>query len=172
MDGQVSEPDRQRGGHTDAQAAEPAVTTSARRTDPSPIRARFESLVPARLDEATLLRRRFASWLRRLPLDLDSGTDILLAGYEAVGNAVMHAYPGRRGRVRLYAVWAGDTVEVVVTDWGCGIPPNRGHRTDPPTSGHGLGLIESVTDRMTIETGEHGTRLTMLWRAAIPASAL
>jgi anti-sigma regulatory factor (Ser/Thr protein kinase) len=162
-DRQVPKPDRQCGDKTGPQPAEGVVTAAERRADRPPIRARFEAVVPARLDEAARLRRRFADWLKRLPLDSDGRTDILLAAYEAVGNAAMHAYPARRGRVRLYAVWAGDTVKVVVTDWGCGIATKRDHETALLTSGHGLSLIANVTDQTTIDTGERGTRVTMLW---------
>ncbi len=103
-------------------------------------------------------------WLEELPLDDGSSYDILLATYEALANVAAHAYLDRDGWVRLYADWAGDTLTATVTDTGCGIAP-EGHR--PPTSGgRGLHLIDDLTDQMTIDTGEHGTQVTMIWRPA------
>jgi serine/threonine-protein kinase RsbW len=67
----------------------------------------------------------------------------------------------------LYADWAGDTVKVTVTDTGRGIPAKPDRAPAPPTSGgRGLLLIDEVTDRMTVDTGAHGTQVTMIWRPA------
>ncbi|MGK3206580.1 ATP-binding protein [Amycolatopsis sp. MEPSY49] len=95
----------------------------------------------------------------------DPGTryDIVLAAYEALANVAAHAYPDRDGWARLYAQWAGDTV----ADTGRGIPARPNRAPAPRTSGgRGLILIDGVTDRMTIDTGEHGTQVTMIWRPA------
>jgi histidine kinase-like protein len=79
------------------------------------------------------------------------------------------AWLEQRGRARLYGERAGDTVRVTVTDTGCGIglPPERARAAVPSASGgRGLRLIDEVTDRMTVDTGAHGTRVTMVWRPA------
>ncbi|MFC5094409.1 ATP-binding protein [Amycolatopsis plumensis] len=148
---------------SDATSADRVSAGFSTPIDPS-VRSRFEELVPASLREAAVLRRKLGDWLGELPLDAGSSYDILLATYEALANVAAHAYPDRDGWVRLYADWAGDTVTTTVTDTGCGIAA-EGHR--PPTSGgRGLRLIDEVTDRMTVDTGEHGTQVTMIWRPA------
>lgn len=134
--------------------------------DPS-VRSSLEELVPASLDEVTVLRRTLAVWLEELPLDAGSRYDIVLATYEALANVAAHAYPDRDGWVRLSAQCAGDTVTVTVTDTGCGIRAERDRAAASPTSGgRGLRLIDEVTDRMVLDTGEHGTQVTMTWHPA------
>ncbi|WP_340684048.1 ATP-binding protein [Amycolatopsis coloradensis] len=132
------------------------------------VRASFEELVPALDSEATTLRRQLTFWLEKLPLDPDSGCDIIVATYEALANVVEHAYPGERGWMRLYAEWSGDSVTVVVTDTGCGIPVTPRRPPDASTSrGRGLLLIDKVTDQLHVDTGQDGTQMTMIWRPAV-----
>jgi anti-sigma regulatory factor (Ser/Thr protein kinase) len=165
VDRQVPEP-RTRYG-SGAGTADPAVAAGAGAPVLVAVRARYEGVIPARLDKVALLRRKLLGWLHHLPLDSDSRHDIVLAAYEAMGNAALHAYPGRRGRIRLYAKWAGDTVTVVVTDWGCGIPAQLDRVAGPPRADHrGLLLIDRIAHRMALDTGDHGTRVTMLWQHA------
>ncbi|WP_409180324.1 ATP-binding protein [Amycolatopsis sp. VS8301801F10] len=109
-----------------------------------------------------ILRQKLAQWLGELPLDPSSRFDISLAAYEALANVAAHAYPGGSGWTRLYADWAGDTVTVAVSDTGCGLDPER----KPTSGGRGLPRIDEVTDRMVVDTGEHGTTVTMVWQPA------
>jgi anti-sigma regulatory factor (Ser/Thr protein kinase) len=150
---------------TGAWTAAPAGFTGAAAPAGTAVRARFDAVTPALLDEVALLRRSLANWLDRLPLDVDTRQDIVLATYEALANTALHAYPGRRGRVRLTAGWTGDTVTATVTDWGRGIPAEPGHPAGQSPWGHsGLLLIDRLSDHVTLDSGDHGTRVTMRWR--------
>ncbi|WP_235078915.1 ATP-binding protein [Amycolatopsis orientalis] len=144
--------------------AEPAAPPVVSAPIDASVKSRFEELAPAQPREAAILRQKLAHWLKELPLDARSEFDITLAAYEALANVAAHAYPGGTGWTRLYADWAGDTVTVTVSDTGCGIAPER--KAAPSSGGRGLPLIDEVTDRMSIDTGEHGTTVTMVWRPA------
>jgi anti-sigma regulatory factor (Ser/Thr protein kinase) len=85
-----------------------------------------------------------------------------LAVSEAVNNAVVHAYRDRDpaagpGRVRVTAVVRGDELLVTVVDEGSGMRP----RLDSPGAGLGLGLMGTLADRIDIDEGPGGTRVTL-----------
>jgi serine/threonine-protein kinase RsbW len=127
----------------------------------------FEELAPALPNEVADLRRKLTRWLGGLPLDAESTHDITLATYEALANVAAHAYPDGHGWARLEAGRVGDAVTVTVTDTGCGIPATRPRTAALRTSGgRGLLLIDKVTDQSDIDTGAHGTRVSMTWRPA------
>ncbi|MGW4393791.1 ATP-binding protein [Amycolatopsis nivea] len=149
---------------TDTPPAEHPVATGASAPIDASVRSRFEEIAPAQPRDVAILRRKLARWLGELPLDANSRFDITLAAYEAMANAAAHAYPGETGWTRLYADWAGDTVTVAVSDTGCGIDPAQ--KPAPTSGGRGLPLIDEVTDRMVVDTGAHGTTVTMVWRPA------
>ncbi|UUV30861.1 ATP-binding protein [Amycolatopsis roodepoortensis] len=151
---------------SDADAADPkADAVIGAPIDPA-VKSAFEELVPAMAGEVALLRRKLRDWLDPLPIDANSKYDITIATYEALANTAVHAYPGGRGWVRLYADWAGDAITVTVTDTGDGIPASRTRTDKPASGGRGLNLIDELTDQMTIDTGAHGTRVDMVWRPA------
>ncbi|MFE6612123.1 ATP-binding protein [Amycolatopsis sp. NPDC057786] len=151
---------------SDADVADPGSGAVPGAPIDTTVRSAFEELVPAQAGEVALLRRKLRGWLDALPIDANSKYDITIATYEAMANTAMHAYPGRRGWVRLYADWAGDAITVTVTDTGNGIPAARSRVGKPASGGRGLSLIDEVTDQMTIDTGAHGTRVAMVWRPA------
>jgi serine/threonine-protein kinase RsbW len=140
----------------------PTPSTKASMTDPT-----FEELAPALPNEVAELRRKLTRWLGELPLDPESTHDITLATYEALANVAAHAYPDGHGWARLQAARDGDAVTVTVTDTGCGIPATRPRTAGLRTSGgRGLLLIDKVTDQSELDTGAHGTRVSMTWRPA------
>jgi anti-sigma regulatory factor (Ser/Thr protein kinase) len=86
------------------------------------------------------------------------GDKIGLAVSEAVGNAVLHAYPGgEEGHVRIRAQVDGDSVRVTVIDHGSGM------RVGPAEEGHGWGLslIGSVADSVAVESSGIGSLIEM-----------
>lgn len=89
--------------------------------------------------------------------------DIGLAGYEAMTNTVLHAYPrGTLGVLELHARLSRQALTVTVIDRG------RWREEAPVGPGHGLPLIRELPDHTEISTGEHGTAVEMVWRE--PAS--
>lgn len=120
--------------------------------------------VRAEASQVTMLRQALDRWLSGLRLAEVGGQDVLLASYEALANAVEHAYrDGASGTLDLEATLIpGDRqVEVAIIDRGSW----RANDTDPGTSsrGHGLTLINSLSDTATVAPAETGTVVTMRW---------
>jgi serine/threonine-protein kinase RsbW len=82
---------------------------------------------------------------------------------EAVGNAVLHAYPdgAEAQRVWVRAQLDRDNLLVSVEDDGTGMRP----RIDSPGLGLGISLIERVTDRLVMEERSEGGLRVQLWFA-------
>lgn len=107
---------------------------------------------------ATRLRRELVQWANDLRVPVETVQDVGLASYEAMANAVVHAYPpGAAGVVELDASLARDALTVTVTDHG------RWRTGDHPSGGHGLPLIRSLPEQTNIAPGEHGTTVSMRW---------
>jgi signal transduction histidine kinase len=92
-----------------------------------------------------------------------------------VDNAIKFTPPG--GKVHVEAGLVDGLPRVVVSDTGCGVPPNerakifkrfyRGERRAAPAEGHGLGLIiaETIANmhgfRVTVEDNNPGSRFEL-----------
>lgn len=96
-----------------------------------------------------------------LPLDptVDELADVRTAVSEAVTNAIVHGYAGRRGTVRLRAGYDEDgTLRLEVVDRGCGIADVRQARQPFFTtasdgeerSGMGFTVMESFMDELDV----------------------
>ncbi|WP_432837293.1 ATP-binding protein [Dactylosporangium sp. CA-092794] len=87
--------------------------------------------------------------------------DFVLAVNEIVTNAVRHA--GGGGRLRLWL--ASGVVLCEVTDKGAGIPPERlDGEALPPSyaiSGRGLWLARHLVDKVSVDSSDAGTVVTL-----------
>lgn len=118
--------------------------------------------------EATLtalgpVRHRVAEFVAPLRLTAEAVADVVLASYEALANAVEHAYPADGpGTLDLCAGYdrGEDVLTVTVVDHGSWQPAEDTHRT---RRGQGLRLIGACCDRSDVATGERGTRIRMQW---------
>lgn len=109
-----------------------------------------------------------------LPLDptLEELGDMKTAVSEAVTNSIVHAYPGEVGRILVKCrIIEGDTVEVIIKDWGCGIEDVSRAREPLFTtggddrSGMGFSIMESFTDVLKVKSRPgKGTTVTMIKR--------
>lgn len=128
----------------------------------------LDRLVPLPLDLAASATVRNASALRRsvrrwldpvLPPDL--ADDVTLAVYEAVVNAVDHAFTTRPGpgTVRLVGTATGEHVTITISDDGVWLVPG-----DPGTRGHGSALIRDLVTAARTETGPGGTTVRLRQR--------
>lgn len=93
---------------------------------------------------------------------------IALAVSETVTNAVLHAYDGADGEVRVSCRVDGERFVVEVADEGRGIAPRR----DSPGIGHGLSMVGAVAQTLDIARGPNGrgTAVTMAFGPVPPAA--
>ena len=99
--------------------------------------------------------------------------DIRLATHEAIINAIIHAYPGKLGKISVTAYSYNDnTVTITVKDWGCGIAdierakmPLFTTGNEQKCTGMGFTIIESFVDELEIisESGK-GTTVIMTFK--------
>ncbi|MEE2034517.1 ATP-binding protein [Rhodococcus chondri] len=115
--------------------------------------------------EIANLRRSMRQWLATLNLGADRVQDILLASYEALANAVEHAYDAsdESATVDLEATYRPEDRElkVTVTDhgrWQDAID-DAAHRS----RGHGLTLIRNLATEAVVSPGTEGTLIAMRW---------
>ncbi len=97
----------------------------------------------------------------------DVVADLKLAVSEACTNAVQHArlHPidGRDSRIALRFTVEPGRLTVEIDDNGQGFGPTR---AESDGAGLGLTIIRAVTDELTIESGEHGSRVTFVKRSS------
>lgn len=118
--------------------------------------------VPAAAGNLPLLRDEVDEWARAAGLGDEIVASLALATYEAMANAVEHAYADGVGHLDLDVVRSTAGIEVTVTDHGRWRPP---HESDLERK-RGLPLIERLADEAVVTSGEHGTRVQMRW--AVP----
>ena len=119
-------------------------------------------------------RTAVAAFAAQLDPTLDELGDIKTAVSEAVTNAIVHAYPDELGRIGLRAsIYDGGVLEIVVRDWGCGIPDVDKAREPLYTtggeerSGMGFTIMESFMDALIVRSKPgRGTVVTMKRRIA------
>ncbi len=133
-----------------AQGADSRLMSTPYEDARPPLRAE----VTATEHNAAELRRQFHHWLA---LDTTAHTvdDVVLAVYEAVANAVEHAYaehPDGPGPVRLVARRIADHVLITVTDEGAWRAP-----TGDGFRGRGLQLMRHLAQEVTVDRTPDGT---------------
>lgn len=94
---------------------------------------------------------------------------IALAVSETVTNAILHAYDGDGGKVRVSCRADGERLIVEVVDEGGGIAP----RQDSPGVGHGLAMVGALAQTLDVAPGRNGrgTAVTMAFGRVPPSHA-
>ncbi|WP_203933566.1 SpoIIE family protein phosphatase [Virgisporangium ochraceum] len=116
-------------------------------------------ILDLRADPAELatVREAVTAWIGPLGLRDTDATAVMLAACEAATNVVVHAYadgvPGRLGVV--VDLDATGTIRMTVDDDGRWRPPTG------TSGGRGIGLMRTVCDEVVIDSGAHGTRVTL-----------
>ena len=78
---------------------------------------------PSRSSNEAFARSVAAAFAAQLDPTLEELGDIKTAVSEAVTNCIVHAYPDSIGRIHLrLRILRDNTLEILVRDWGCGIP--------------------------------------------------
>ena len=76
----------------------------------------------SRSSNESFARMAAAGFAAQLDPTLDELGDIKTAVSEAVTNAIVHAYPDKLGKIVMkLRILEGNTLELSVRDWGCGI---------------------------------------------------
>lgn len=141
-----------------AARASPAVYGTARPD--------LDIVTGATAHDARHLRMRCEYWLQQIGAPPGLVNDLVLAIYEALANAVEHAYePGhRRAVIRLCARAAGSDILIWVCDEGRWRATGQGeHR------GRGLTLMHRLVGDTRVESGPRGTTVRLHARLTSPA---
>ena len=128
----------------------------------------------SRSSNESFARMAAAGFAAQLDPTLDELGDIKTAVSEAVTNAIVHAYPDKLGKIVMkLRILEGNTLELTIRDWGCGIGDVERAREPLFTtggderSGMGFTIMESFTDGLRIKsTVGKGTTVTMRKRIA------
>ncbi len=132
---------------------------------------------PSRSATEAFARTAAAAFAAQLDPTLDELGDVKTAVSEAVTNAIVHAYPDTLGKVEVkLRLYPGNQLELIVRDWGVGIPDIEKARTplfttgNEERSGMGFTIMESFMDSVKIRsTPGKGTTVTMRKRFALRA---
>lgn len=124
---------------------------------------------PSRSANEGFARTVAACFAAQLDPTLDEINDIKTAVSEAVTNAIVHAYPDIIGKVSMkLRLYEDNSVEIVVRDWGVGIPDVEQARQPMYTTGGeeragmGFTIMESFMDKLRLRsTPGKGTTVTM-----------
>jgi serine/threonine-protein kinase RsbW len=125
----------------------------------------FHRRLPADAESLVPLRAALAGWLAALtpPWPRLQREDIVLATYEALANAVEHAYREvTADDITLECHHADGRLGITVRDTGTWKPATG----EDPFRGRGLLLIRSLTSHHTVDHGAGGTIVDMSWRRA------
>ena len=129
---------------------------------------------PSRSANESFARSAAASFAAQLDPTLDELGDVKTAVSEAVTNAIVHAYPDTLGKVALkLRLYPENELEIIVKDWGVGIPDVEQARAPLYTTGNGeragmgFTIMESFMDKLSVRSQPgKGTTVTMRKRFA------
>jgi serine/threonine-protein kinase RsbW/stage II sporulation protein AB (anti-sigma F factor) len=123
----------------------------------------LDTSYPAVADAVPAARQRVAEYAAKAGLTRERLDAVRLAVSEAVTNAVIHAYRGHSGDVRVAAKANAGELWVFVTDWGCG------YSKPAHTPGLGLGLpvmAEAADACGVTERPDGGTEVQLRFQVA------
>jgi anti-sigma regulatory factor (Ser/Thr protein kinase) len=126
-------------------------------------------VLPARPAAVSQLRHHAASFAASAGAAPEVVDAIALAVSETVTNAVLHAYAGEEGQVRVSCHVDAERFIVEVVDEGSGIAP----RHDSPGIGHGLAMVGALAQTLDVAPAldGRGTAVTMSFGAVQPTVA-
>ena len=125
---------------------------------------RYEGSFPAVPLAIGAIRGDMIELARSCGLDERGISEVALAVSEAATNAIVHAYGGGPGEIRVAADADDGELTIVVADDGEGLAP----RDDSPGLGMGLPVIASLTRRLAVASEGAGTTVEMVF--ACPAA--
>lgn len=118
-------------------------------------------------ERASALRVALSEWLTSLQVAPDRVYDVVLATYEALANAVEHAYSSGQatGTLDLHAQCTPATgrIEVTIRDRGAWAV----HEPDS-TRGRGVPLMHALADATSVTSDDDGTTVHLVWDSPLP----
>ncbi len=127
---------------------------------------------PSRSSNESFARSAAAAFAAQLDPTLEELGDIKTAVSEAVTNAIVHAYPDSLGRVHLrLRILKDNTLEILVRDWGVGIPDVEKAMEPLYTtggeerSGMGFTIMSSFMDSLKVRSAPGRGTAVVLRRA-------
>lgn len=124
-----------------------------------PVTTDFHRRAAADEDRLLELRLGLGAWVGGLELERHTAEDVMLASYEAMANAVEHAYRGGPGDMDLRGSLGAGRLTVTVTDWGRWKPFDE----HDPARGRGLILVRGLSHRSELLHRDDGTTVEMVW---------
>ena len=125
--------------------------------------------IPAKSTNEAFVRATIGAFASQIDPTIEELSDIKTAVSEGVTNAIIHGYESLGGVINVICRIEENIIEIVITDFGIGIPdiekarePLYTSKPDEERSGMGFTVMETFMDTLIIESkaGE-GTRLTM-----------
>ena len=139
----------------------------------------FEITFDAKSINEGFARVCVAAFCVQLNPSVDEISDIKTAVSEAVTNCVVHAYPNKKGLIKLRCSISGDEVTIEVSDNGVGIENIAKARepffTTKPSeerSGMGFAVMEGFMDSLKVENNEGGGIKVIMTKKILPAAQL
>jgi len=131
---------------------------------------RMELRIESDSQNESFARVAVAAFMARLDPTLEETDDVKTAVSEAVTNAIIHGYAGRRGIIKIVSTAETDsrTLTVIVEDEGCGIADLK-KAMEPmysaipgERSGMGFCFMEAFMDELSVVSVlNRGTRVLM-----------
>ncbi len=129
-------------------------------------------------DNIAFARVVVAAFVAQLDITLNELDELKVAISEAVTNAIIHAYAGKKnGRIRIEAMLYEQAMEIIVEDTGLGIEDveqamQPDFSSKPDRMGLGFSFMQSFTDTLEVHSVPgQGTRVKMLKTLNTPAVA-
>ena len=132
---------------------------------------------PSRSSNEAFARAAAAAFASQLDPTMEELGDLRTAVSEAVTNAIVHAYPDTLGKVQMkLRLYPEGELEVIVRDWGVGIPDVEKARAplfttgNEERSGMGFTIMESFMDTLRVRSKPgKGTAVTLRKKFAVRA---
>lgn len=125
--------------------------------------------IPSLSTNESFARSAVAAFCASLNPTIEEISDIKTAVSEAVTNAIIHGYDNKLGDIVIECRIKGQVVEIIIEDFGCGIPnvekakePLFTSKPELERSGMGFTVMESFMDELVVlSEKEIGTKIIL-----------
>lgn len=126
--------------------------------------------IPSKSQNESFARVVVASFAAQLDPTIEELADIKTAVSEAVTNSIIHGYEDKIGKILIECSIEGQVLEIIIRDFGVGIPnveearvPFYTSRPELERSGMGFTVMETFMNGLEVYSEENkGTRIKML----------